>query len=467
MNASSLARHRVTIRTEVLRTAGRLAALLAMLPTAIAAQTPPAPTPSTQTAAASASFAGTWETTYGEMQCNQTADRVSGTYEFSDDDPGRIDGRVNGRKLTFHYKDSDGAGQGWFELAADGQSFAGQWRKDGDAEWEEWTGKRAGSAASGDHFDGLWKTRFGPMRLRTVGDEVVGTYAYAGISNIRGKIEHEKLRFQYDQPDGERGSGEFELATDGASFDGRWTTNAGGGGRWTGARIVPVPGRTWLIVLESNWEGSLAEHEYSYGQMLRSFFTRLPNVRVRHRFVHSAADFQRWAAEAAYFAEPVVLYVSSHGTRAGIVLGSEVVGADALIAGLRDAGSLRLLHFGSCEVMSGDVPARIAAARPAAARFPISGFSKTADWGGSAIVDFTYLELVIGKNMPPAEAGRLTREMVKFACEDSDGPIPGSGLMVYTGEDADAKVAQLEIERRAAPATRPAAAALRGAGANP
>lgn len=459
MKASPLDRHRVTTRIDAPRIARWLTALLVMLPADIAAQTPQAPAPSTQSSAVPASFAGAWETTYGAMSCTLTGDGVTATYDF-DDDPGRIDGRVDRRKLTFRFQDSDGAGEGWFELADDGQTFSGQWRKNGDPDWQEWSGKRAGGPARGQRFDGLWKTRFGPMRLRTAGDEVIGTYAWAGTSNIRGKLEQGKLQFQYDQPDGERGSGEFELASGGESFDGRWTTSAGGAGTWTGTRMTPVPGRSWLIVLESNWEGSLAEPEYSYGQMLRSFFTRLPNVQVRHRFVHSAADFQRWAAEAAFFAEPVVLYVSSHGTREGVVLGSEVVGADALIAGLRDAGSLRLLHFGSCAVMSGDVPARIAAARPAAERFPISGFTKTADWGGSAIVDFTYLELVLGRNIPPAQAGRLTREMVKFAGENSGGPIPGSGLMVYSGEDADALAAERARQRPTAPATQPAAAGI-------
>lgn len=423
-----------------------IVAFLLIIPAAAAQESRPAVEP--------ASFAGIWQTTFGEMRCTQTADQVSGTYDFSEDDPGRINGRVEGRKLTFRYQDSDGEGEGWFQLAADGHAFAGQWRKDG-SEWDDWTGKRGGESSDTKTFSGLWKTRFGPMRLQAVGDEIVGTYAYAGISNIRGKLEGGKLRFQYDQPDGERGSGEFELADGGARFDGSWKSSAGGGGTWIGTRIVPVPGRVWLVVLESNWEGSLAEHEYSYGQMLRSFFTRLPNVQVRHRFVHSAADFQRYAAEVAYFAEPVVLYISSHGTSAGVVLGSEIVGAEALNAGLRGAGSLRLLHFGSCEVLSSDVPAKIAAARPSHERFPISGFSKTADWAGSAIVDFTYLELVIGKNMPPEKAVQATRKMVTFARENSHGAIPGSGLKVYAGPEAGAALAGDESDDGPPPATRP------------
>jgi hypothetical protein len=184
-------------------------------------------------------------------------------------------------------------------------------------------------------------------------------------------------------------------------------------------------------VLEANWEESLATPEYSFGQMLRTFFTRLPNVQVRHRFIHNAADFRRWASEAAYFAEPVVLYISSHGTPHGAIFGPDTVGADALIAGLQHIDNLRLLHFGSCQVMAGDIPEKIAAARPPDRRFPISGFARPADWAGSAIVDFTYLELVLGRNLDPREAAAHTKRLIKFADDTEKSPIAGSGFTIY------------------------------------
>lgn len=299
----------------------------------------------------------------------------------------------------------------------------------------------AASAPAHKGFDGLWSTSYGRMRLNAVGSEVHGTYQWSGTAHIRGKLDETgAFSFNYDQPDGEKGAGVFKLDADGQNFTGTWKTETGGGGQWRGERVKPEPGRAWLIVLEANWESSLADPEYSYGQMLRSFFTRLPNVQVRHRFVHNFADFRRWSAEAAYFAEPVVLYISSHGSAEGVNFGPDVVGADQIIDCLRDVGKLRLLHFGSCGVMSGNVPQRIAAARAPDERFPISGFTKTADWAGSAIVDFTYLELVLGRDLPPAKAAKQTLKLVKFAGEDTRTVIPGSGLKIYEpGEQAAAE----------------------------
>ena len=86
--------------------------------------------------------------------------------------------------------------------------------------------------------------------------------------------------------------------------------------------------------------------------------------------------------------------------------------------------------------MAGEVPRKIAAAREPRERFPISGFTKPADWAGSAIADFTYLELVIGRGMDPEQAVRETRRMVKFADEDR-GTISGSGLKLFSPNEMD------------------------------
>jgi len=274
------------------------------------------------------------------------------------------------------------------------------------------------------------------MRLSADGPRIRGTYAYAGQSRLRGEVTEGELHFTYEQPDGEVGEGVFRLGVDGDSFDGSWTSRGGRGGPWRGTRVLPEAGRRWLVVLEANWEGGLHEAEYSYGEMLRSFFTREPKVAVRHRFVSDLADLRRWCAEVVYLAEPVVLYLSSHGTEEGISLGVEEAGAEELIAALADLPDLELLHFGSCSVMGGEIPTRITDAREGAARFPISGFTRPADWAGSAVVDFTFLELVLVRGLAPHRALEATREMVSFARESSEGPIAGSGLAIHAPRSA-------------------------------
>ncbi|MBL8878983.1 MAG: hypothetical protein JNG88_07670 [Phycisphaerales bacterium] len=386
------------------------------------------PVPTTNPAAL-ASFAGSWDTTFGLLELSQIGASVTGQYAI-DGAKATVEGTVDGRRLTFRYVEANARGEGWFELAADGDSFEGKWRASGVPLWMNWIGKRA-AGTNPQRFDGVWSTTFGAMRLATDGEEMAGSYSFAGISRIRGKVESRTLKFHYDQPDGEKGEGEFTLSDDGSRFSGTWKSNVGKGGKWQGERVLPRPGRAWLVVLEAHWESSLGAPEYSYGEMLRSFFTRMPSVEVRHRFVHDVADLKRFCAEVIYLAEPVVLYVSSHGTKEGVVLGSEIAGADVLIECVRDLQNLKMLHFGSCLVMSGDVPRKIHESRPKSQQFPISGFTKPADWAGSAIVDFTYLELVLERGMAPADAVKTTRDLVKFARENSDTAIPGSGLKVF------------------------------------
>jgi hypothetical protein len=291
-------------------------------------------------------------------------------------------------------------------------------------------------------FAGLWDTTYGRMRL--AGDEtrVQGTYSYSGVSQIAGDVAGRVLRATYTEPDGTQGRAVLELAPDGARFDGVWRAGLDPGlelaspdaSAWTGTRVEPVPGRTWLVILEAHWEESLAEHEYSYGDMLRAFFERVPAVEVRHRFFHDQADLVRYARELADLAEPVVLYISSHGDARGIAAGGNSIDGATLGAALCGLDHLKLLHLGACELLAGSFAADVRAA--AGADFPISGFTVDVDWAGSAIVDFTYLHLVLEQGLEPAPAARAVRSMLTFAGEagSSKGPIGGCDLTVL-GED--------------------------------
>src|SRR5258705_7603009 len=123
--------------------------------------------------------------------------------------------------------------------------------------------------------------------------------------------------------------------------------------------------------------------------MLRTFFARVPNVAVRHRFFASEAAFRRWMAELPYIAEPVILHISSHGTHDGIICGGKTIDGKTISECLKDVGdNLKLLHFGACLIAGGDIPRQIHAALGPDATFPISGYANSADWGGSAVIDF-------------------------------------------------------------------------------
>jgi hypothetical protein len=85
-------------------------------------------------------FDGIWNTSFGPMRLYQQADRVSGSYECTGH--ATIDGRLDAGRLVFSYQEPQVQGEGCFELAPDGMTFAGSWRPQGSPSWREWNGGR-------------------------------------------------------------------------------------------------------------------------------------------------------------------------------------------------------------------------------------------------------------------------------------------------------------------------------------
>ena len=372
--------------------------------------------------AADATFAGEWDTTYGRMSLKTDGVKVHGTYQIPGGDRNDITGTQEGRKLAFTYTEPGVTGEGSFTLSDDGVSFDGQWRPAGRTAWSAWSGRRA--EASGQNFSGVWKTSYGMMRLTQKGEAVEGCYNFVGKATVSGTVKDDTLELTYREPNGTTGKGQFKMAADRASFGGTWKEDGGGnGGAWSGTRVEPQAGRVWLVILEARWESSLRDAEYSYGDMLRQFFTRVPSVQVRHRYFTGHADFAKWCDELPYINEPVVFYISSHGNEKGITVGNEVLDGAFIGAQLRDASSVKLIHLGACLAMAGAVPQEIRKTSKLAV--PVSGYTRTADWAGSAVIDFAYLDLVLSRQLPAGEAVRQIKENVAFAGEQGK---PGSAI---------------------------------------
>ena len=377
---------------------------------------------STPGRSAEPTFSGDWDTTYGRMVLKVEGRKISGTYEFAGGGANDISGTQEGRKLTFTYQEPVVTGEGIFTLAADGMSFAGQWRPKGQTAWANWIGRRP--AGANQDFSGVWRTSFGLMRLTQRSNHVEGCYLFAGTAKISGSVNGDTLALKYREPDGTTGSGQFTLAAERDRFAGTWKTDAGlDGGLWTGTRLTPQPGRVWLVVLEARWESSLREPEYSYGEMLRQFFMRVPTVAVRHRHFTGRADFAKWCEELPYLIEPVVFYVSSHGTEKGITVGNELLDGAFIGTQLRDASSVKLVHLGSCLTMAGTTAQDIRKASKLSV--PVSGYTRTADWAGSAVIDFAYLDLVLSRQLTPGDAVRQIKDNMSFAGEQGK---PGSAI---------------------------------------
>lgn len=369
-----------------------------------------------------ANYSGDWSSTFGPMKLTQVKSKVRGYYVW-DGEKGIIEGTVKGRKLVFQYKALEETGEGVFTLAKDGRSFSGKWRVTGTKEWGEWNGKRAEKKYRS--FSGVWKTKFGRLRLIQTEQSVLGISAYSKDSKLWGEVKGRVLQFQYTEENGQTGKGRFELAEDGLSFTGRWRGKGSSEwSDWRGQRVIPKRGQRWLVVLEANWETNLAEKEYSFGKMLESFFARKANVGVRHRSFSSIKSLQKWCRDIAFLAEPTILVIATHGTPKGLVAGEETVQAKDLAPYLQHASNLKLLHFAACSIMKGPMAKNLMKSLKNKNAFPISGYTRDVDWGASAVLEFMYYELILTHQLTPKSAARRLLKILPFAGKENMKEAP-------------------------------------------
>ena len=370
-------------------------------------------------------FDGVWRTDYGMMKLTQKDNKVTGYYVYNGE-RSIITGTVASRRLTFKYKERVAQGEGQFDLSTDGKSFQGRWRPAGTTDWGIWRGVRVNVTAAKPIMAGLWKTSYGMMRIVKTDKGFEGIYGSGGTSTIQGKMDKEKFVFQYKEPK-TGGEGWFQLSPDGQRIAGRWREKGSSGwANWTGTRVNPIPGRSWLVVLEVNWERDITQQEYSFGKMLRAFFARSEQIKVRHRFFTEASGLKKWCREVAYIAEPVVLSLSTHGTEKGIIAGHKQIGASELADSLRYCDNLKLLHFSSCLTMKEQLGTEFIKALGKKTPFPISGYRTAVDWAASAIIEFMYFDFILMRGKTPQVAAEQTKKLLPFA---GDKRIPGTSIV--------------------------------------
>ncbi|HRD75935.1 MAG TPA: hypothetical protein PK264_08350, partial [Hyphomicrobiaceae bacterium] len=178
---------------------------------------------------------------------------------------------------------------------------------------------------------------------------------------------------------------------------------------WIGERMAARPRLTWLVVLEAHWQRSLRDDEFAFGNMLREVFARVPDVEVRHRYFQNEASLIHWCRELLFIPEPVVLVITSHGEAEGLAVGGEIIDTRKVIGTLEYAETIELLHF-SCCLIAQDATGVLA--KPP---FPVSGYTTSVDWGQSAMLEFIYLDMILGKKLSPAHAAAELPKLVAIA----------------------------------------------------
>ena len=365
----------------------------------------------------SPSFAGTWFTSFGRMRLEASGDAWSGTYRYGTSD-GKLKGKIEDGELRFRYKDAFDTGTGSFRLLRSGR-FTGHYRVSGSKHVRRWDGERA--------FDGVWETTFGPMRMIHDATGVRGTYGERGDASIEGHAEGLALTFAYRERDS-AGEGAFQLDADELGFSGQWRKQGETDWRpWSGRRLATDQGVAWLVVLEAHWQHNLAEPEYSFGSMLREVFARRAGVRVRHRYFHDASSLESWCRQLLYLPAPAFVVVASHGTPEGLSIRGNLIDTRRVLGCMEHAQGVRLLHFSSCLV------AQDGASALGNLAFPVSGYSTSVDWGASAMLEFTYLDMILNRGWDPADAAAQLPKLVSYAGERAPkgSPYPAAGFRFF------------------------------------
>lgn len=267
-------------------------------------------------------------------------------------------------------------------------------------------------------YSGTWETTYGTLVLFQENGSVSGYYTLGGYSTIRGGVEDDgRLVFTYAERSAS-GEGWFLLSDEGNRITGKWRPDGVGTWYdWEGYRAgCGMTSASWLVVLESEWQSSIGEGEYSFGEMLASWFARTPGVEVRHRFIHDGDDLVQFCLESSGLPGDLYLVIASHGTAAGIDLASGTVSLRDFLKAVEPCRNLAMVHFSCCEVMAGDLPRAIIDSRESwPSGFLVSGYTESVDWGASGVIEIFYLNQMLENGLEPPEAAASVIDDIGFA----------------------------------------------------
>ncbi len=228
---------------------------------------------------------------------------------------------------------------------------------------------------------------------------------------------------------------DLKLSNNGMNITGFYRVKGEESKPFFGTRLVPLPGKVWLMVMEARWETSLEDREYAFGDILKAFFDRTPNVEVRRRPFSDARSLKRWLEEITFIPEPVVVTIAAHGEKEGLWVDGANIPASVVADGLKYAASLKALHFSSCLVMKGKFGQEIFKQLSAnGIKAPVSGYKNSIDWAASALFEMNYFDLILSRGMGAAEASKTALVMFPVVGDRQlkDVPVaPGGFSVIY------------------------------------
>ncbi len=161
---------------------------------------------------------GKWKTSLGLVTISKEGDQY--TAKFADARIPTVKGTLKDKVASLKSEDGKPKGEASVTLGGTGLSFTGSFRFPNGFQ-RVWQGFRPDpEAARGKtgEFAGPWLTNLGLMELEQDGETVKGRYALRGGSTLDGQVKgrHLDLHYQWFRD----GSGWFDLANDGKTFEG-------------------------------------------------------------------------------------------------------------------------------------------------------------------------------------------------------------------------------------------------------
>jgi hypothetical protein len=167
---------------------------------------------------------------------------------------------------------------------------------------------------------------------------------------------------------------------------------------------------------------------------LREFFARISEVQVRHRFFSNEAGLQKCLRDLLYIAEPIVLVLAAHAGPEGVHVDGQTITVPTLLESLTPVRNLLLLHFSACSLMKDPAVVELFRSFSTASNTAVSGYTTNVNWAASAIIEFTFLEMILGQGRPPEEAAAQLLKLLPFAGEEdvAEGAFPAAGFGIVT-----------------------------------
>jgi hypothetical protein len=187
------------------------------------------------TTAWAASLEGRWNSNLGVATFTQDGSSIKGELVLANGQKAEIAGVLMEKELYFSYVHENGAlGTGKLVLSENEQQLRGTFKDAAGAE-REWILARASEQPAVADISGRWNSNLGSVAFEQEGANVTGTLTFANgqTAAISGQVAENRFSFSFRHSNGQQGTGQVTLASNGHQMAGSYRDQMGRSHEWT------------------------------------------------------------------------------------------------------------------------------------------------------------------------------------------------------------------------------------------